>query len=59
MEKIFASLERQKELWLELEDAVPKSSTAEALMKQIVLESHKYMGLIEQDHLPRRKPRKP
>jgi hypothetical protein len=56
MERIFASIDRLKALWLELERAKPNPPQYEALMKQIRAESYTYMALIESETMPRRKP---
>ena len=55
MERIFASMDRLKALWLELERANPKTPKSEALMKQIRAESHTYMALVESETFPRQK----
>jgi hypothetical protein len=56
MERVFASIERLKALWLELEKAKLKSAEFEALTKQIRAESYTYMALVESDTKPRKKP---
>ena len=56
MERVFASMERLKALWLELEQAKPKSPKYEALTKQIRAESYTYMALVESETTPRQKP---
>lgn len=59
MDRIFASLERVKALWLELEKVKPKTPEYEALTKQIRAASMAYMALIETETTPRKKPSDP
>ena len=56
MDRVFASLERLKALWLELEKAKPKTPKYEALVKQIRAESMTYVALVESQTTPRKKP---
>jgi hypothetical protein len=57
MDRVFASMERLKALWLELEKAKPTARKYKVLVKQIRAESMTYMALIESETTPRRKPR--
>ena len=54
MERVHASLDRLRALWLDMEQAKPKTPESEALMKQIRAESHTYMALVESETFPRR-----
>jgi hypothetical protein len=56
MDRVFASMERLKALWLELEQTKPKTPKYEALMKQIRAESMTYMALVESETTPRNRP---
>ena len=56
MDRVFASMERLKALWLELEQAKPKTTKYEALIKQIRAKSMTYMALVELETPPPRKP---
>ena len=55
MDRVYASLERLKALWLELERAKSKTPEYDALMKQIRAESDAYKALIDVEKSPPRK----
>jgi hypothetical protein len=55
MDRVYASLERMKALWLELERAKPNTPEYDALMKQIRAESDAHKALIDAEKSPRRK----
>jgi len=57
MDRVFASLERIKALWLKLERAKPDTPEYGALIKQIRDEVDAPTALIDAEKNPRRKPR--
>jgi hypothetical protein len=52
MERVYASLDRLKALWLELERAKPKTAEYDVLMRRIRAESDTYKALIDADKRP-------
>ena len=57
MDRVFASLERIKALWQQLERAKAGSPEYDALVKQIRDEVDAHTALIDAEKNPRRKPR--
>ena len=55
MDRVYASLERMKALWLELERAKAKTPAYDALMKQIRAEADAYKALIDAEKSPHQK----
>ena len=55
MDRVYASLERIKALWLKLERAKPNTTEYDALMKEIRAESDAYKALIDAEKNPHRK----
>ena len=55
MDRVFASLERIKALWQQLERAKADSPEYKKIAKQIRAESDAYSALIEAEKSPRRK----
>ena len=55
MDRVYASLERLRELWKQLERAKPGSPEYQKITKQIRAESDAYNALIDAEKKPRRK----